>query len=95
MYDLPIGYPAMAEGENRVRGFLMTFSDFNILVNLDLLEDYQAQRDRRLNLYYRRLVAVYGLEDKSITQAWAYFMTPDKIAQFSGKLIESGWWVGN
>ena len=92
LYDLPVGYPAMTEGENKVQGFLLTFDNHNILDSLDLLEDYQAQRLPDLNEYYRRLVSVYDPNGKLIDRAWAYFMTPQRVKQYRGTIITSGWW---
>jgi len=93
LYSLPVGYPAMTEGENKVQGFLLTFNNSNILNSLDLLEGYQAQRDSHLNEYYRRLVAVYSPEDRYLDKAWAYFMTPAKVKQYQGTIITSGCWA--
>ena len=95
LYSLPVGYPAMTEGENKVTGFVLTFSDSDILNTLDRLEDYQAQRAADLNEYYRRLVTVYNLDDEPIDKAWAYFMTLDKVKQYRGTIITSGCWNSN
>ena len=95
LYGLPVGYPAATEGSDRVKGVLLEFGTHDILSNLDLLEDYQPQRDAQLNLYYRRLVDVYHLEDLVLGKAWAYFMTPEKVRQWGGTLVESGWWTGD
>ena len=93
LYHLPVGYPAMTEGDKQVKGFLLTFTNSSILSNLDLLEDYQAQRSADLNEYYRRLVPVYSLENQLIDKAWAYFMTPQRVKQYRGSIITSGWWT--
>ena len=98
LYALPAGYPAMTEGNNQVYGVLLTFNnanDANILTSLDLLENYQPQRLSELNQYNRRLVTVYDTEDRAIAQAWAYFMTTDKIRQHQGIRLASGSWTGN
>ncbi|MFM2312591.1 MAG: hypothetical protein RLZZ04_1867, partial [Cyanobacteriota bacterium] len=63
LYALPVGYPAMTKGKNKVQGILLSFSDRQILKNLDQLEGYQSHRERDLNEYYRALVAVYSLGD--------------------------------
>ena len=94
LYDLPFGYPAMTEGENNVKGVLLTVKDLNILDNLDRLEGYQPQRTTNLNEYFRRLVPVYNLSDRFIDKAWAYFMTPAKIERYGGILVRSNWWTG-
>lgn len=93
LYDLPLGYPAMTEGDNQVRGVLLTFSNPRVLSCLDELEDYQPQRSLELNQYYRRLVTVYGLDQQLIGEAWAYLMTSERVKQYQGTFISSNWWT--
>ncbi|WP_052055547.1 gamma-glutamylcyclotransferase [Myxosarcina sp. GI1] len=93
LYSLPFGYPAIAEGDNKVTGFLLEFTDFNVLQDLDFLEGYGEDRDLELNEYYRLLVPVYELDsDRLLTNAWCYFMEESKIARFKGIAVASGWW---
>ena len=94
LYTLSLGYPAMTEGEGKVRGFLLTFADRAILADLDQLEDFQAERSPEDNEYQRRLTIVYQLSGKLLGEAWCYFMTPAKIKQLQGVLLPSGWWQG-
>ena len=49
LYALPMGYPAMAPGNDRVYGVCLTFTDASVLNVLDRLEDYQEQREAELN----------------------------------------------
>lgn len=93
LYNLPVGYPGMIEGKNKVQGVLLTFRDSNILNSLDKLESYQENRAFHLNQYYRQLVPIFSLNDESLGKAWSYFMTPEKVKQFKGTLIDSGWWI--
>lgn len=95
LYALPFGYPAMTVGKNQVRGVLLEFSDSNVLSSLDRLEDYQEQRASNLNEYYRSLTSVYGLDDRPITQAWAYYMKSDRVRQYGGTEVVSGDWSAN
>ena len=94
LYALPFGYPAMTVGKNQVRGFLLEFSDRQVLSSLDLLEDYQEQRVVELNLYYRCLTPIYSLDGREIARAWAYYMTRDRILQYRGTKVTSGCWTG-
>jgi gamma-glutamylcyclotransferase (GGCT)/AIG2-like uncharacterized protein YtfP len=94
LYALPVGYPAMTEGKNKVQGMLLSFSDRQILQNLDELEGYQSQRVGDLNEYYRASVAVYSLGDRLIRHAWAYYMTLAKVKQYQGIKLTSGSWTG-
>lgn len=94
LYSLPFGYPAIAEGNNKVRGFSLTFENPNLLQDLDRLEGYYGQSSK-LNEYYRLLVPVYDLNsDRAIAQAWCYFMSESKIARSGGIALTSGWWSG-
>lgn len=93
LYALPIGYPAMTLGNNKVSGFVLSFDDSSILDALDLLEGYQPQQALAFNEYYRLRVPVYCLEENAIAQAWAYFMTPKKVMQYQGIKVPSGYWT--
>ncbi|WP_319419589.1 gamma-glutamylcyclotransferase family protein [Pleurocapsa sp. FMAR1] len=95
LYALPVAYPAMTTGENKVRGILLTFSDPSVLNSLDRLEGYQPGRDSSLNEYYRQLVDVYSLDNRFLGKAWAYFMTVDRVKHHRGTIIISGWWTGD
>jgi gamma-glutamylcyclotransferase (GGCT)/AIG2-like uncharacterized protein YtfP len=94
LYALPVGYPAMTEGNNKVQGMLLSFRDRQILQNLDELEGYQSQRAGNLNEYYRASVVVYSLSDRPIQHAWAYYMTLAKVNQYRGIELTSGIWTG-
>ncbi len=93
LYALPVGYPAMTEGKNKVRGFLLTFIDSNVLNSLDRLEGYQPGRDSSLNEYYRQLVDIYSLDDRFLGKVWAYFMTVNRVKRYRGIIMTSGWWT--
>ncbi len=93
LYSLPVGYPAMTVGDNKVKGVLLTFANPDILNSLDELEDYQENRASELNEYYRQLIPVYSLADELLGQAWCYFMTIDRVKQYKGTAIASGWWT--
>ncbi|MCY7337570.1 MAG: gamma-glutamylcyclotransferase, partial [Chamaesiphon sp.] len=93
LYDLPLsGYPGAIHGIRKVYGFVMSFNDITILQELDKLEDYDPRRQPVENDYNRELVITYPLNGNSITLAWAYFMTPDRIQQLGGILLSDGWW---
>ena len=94
LYDLPFGYPAMTEGENKIAGVLLIFNDDRILNNLDRLEGYQSELPDDSNEYYRRLVPVYNLSEQFIAHAWTYFMTPQKVQRYGGKRVQSNFWTG-
>lgn len=91
LYDLPFGYPAMVVGEGKVFGCLLGFPDTSPLKDLDYLEDYSPDSPSPWG-YTRHLVPVYSLDEKYLTQAWAYFMTQQQIDKCGGKLLVSGSW---
>jgi gamma-glutamylcyclotransferase (GGCT)/AIG2-like uncharacterized protein YtfP len=78
-----------------VKGILLTFNaDYDIGL-LDSLEDYQPGRAAEENEYQRRRIPIYNLERELICEAWAYVMTPAKIAIHGGIWLPSGWWTSS
>jgi gamma-glutamylcyclotransferase (GGCT)/AIG2-like uncharacterized protein YtfP len=94
LFALPMGYPAMTPGQNQVHGYLLCFSNLEVLSALDYLEDYQSNRPMLENLYNRQQVEVYDLQGESLGWAWAYFMTLELVGKFKGILQVDGWWSG-
>ncbi len=92
IFSLPVGYPAMTLGNSLVRGFLLSFSDSEILHQLDWLEDYDPQRPISENEYHRHQIQVYDTALNSLGKAWAYFMTLEKVCAFGGTPLPDGWW---
>lgn len=95
LYHLPLGYPAFTSGSQKVKGFLLIFTDEEILESLDQLEDYHPQRSPQDNEYERQKIPVYDLCDKPLGEAWGYVMALEKVQQLGGVLVPSGWWIIN
>ena len=95
LYDLPFGYPAMTTGINDVYGYLLSFDDPNILLNLDVLEDYQPDRPATENEYIRTEIETFSLERQPLGLAWVYRMTPEMAKRLNGILLPSGRWTGS
>jgi gamma-glutamylcyclotransferase (GGCT)/AIG2-like uncharacterized protein YtfP len=93
LYHLTLGYPALTTGNDKVTGFLLTFADKEILKSLDELEDYCPQRSPQENEYQRQKIPVYDLAGQSLGKAWGYVMALEKVQQFGGVLVPSGWWT--
>ena len=93
LYDLPLGYPAMTPGTERVDGFLLVLANHNSLEILDQLEDYHPDKQPQDNEYYRQKTLVYR-SGEPIGEAWGYFMAAEKIEQLGGVWLPSGWWTG-
>ncbi|MEM6752945.1 MAG: gamma-glutamylcyclotransferase [Cyanobacteria bacterium P01_C01_bin.38] len=94
LYSLPQGYPAMATGNDKVYGYLLSFNNPQVLSSLDELEDYHPQRPDKENLYNRNQVEIFDLEHNSLGVAWAYFMSLMIILQLKGTPQSDGWWSG-
>ncbi|MGK7927537.1 MAG: gamma-glutamylcyclotransferase [Spirulina sp.] len=58
LYDLPLGYPAMTVGRQKVWGILLKFNDPEILYSLDRLAEYEPGREMAENEYDRRAIAI-------------------------------------
>ncbi len=93
LFDLDLrDYPAMTNGENPVHGFLLTFSNPEILIALDQLEDYDPQRTLEENEYYRQEITIYDPHYESLGLAWVYLMNPSRVQHLGGVPIPSGCW---
>lgn len=92
LYDLPLGYPAMTEGDNKVYGYLLTFASHRELDNLDRLEGYTGINNSPLNEYDRRKIMVYDENNQPLNEAWCYFMDREKINQLNGVALTLGYW---
>jgi gamma-glutamylcyclotransferase (GGCT)/AIG2-like uncharacterized protein YtfP len=64
LFALPQGYPAMIKGDNRVYGYLLTFTGEEVLIELDELEDYYPSKQDSENLYNREQIKIFTLESK-------------------------------
>jgi len=93
LYHLSLGYPGMTEGDEKVHGVLLTFADETYLAAIDRLETYHPERSPSENEYQRYRIPVFDLEDKFLTETWGYRMLPDKVRQYRGIPIASGWWT--
>ncbi|MEH1998296.1 MAG: gamma-glutamylcyclotransferase [Nostoc sp.] len=94
LFALPMGYPAMTLGDSQVHGYLLSFPNSRILNELDVLEDYQPNRQTAENLYNRQIIEVYQPQSLSLGWAWVYLMTLERVEQLGGLLQPDGWWSG-
>ncbi len=94
LFSLPFGYPAMIPGNSPVQGFLLSFSNSEILTQLDWLEDYDPQRPLMDNEYYRQQIEIFDMRFQPLGTAWAYLMTPEQICSYAGVLLPDGLWHG-
>lgn len=95
LYHLPMGYPALTEGDRPVHGSLLTFASAEILDRLDDLEGYDPQRSPLENEYERRTTEVFDSDRRSLGLAWSYWMTEAQVQQWRGVLCEDNVWNGD
>ena len=95
LYELPIGYPAMTNGKGNVHGFVLSFQNPKVLLELDKLEDYHPERLPEENEYQRQKIPTFGLDGQYLWTVWSYLMLPEKVKLLGGKLLSSGFWTGN
>ncbi|MFQ4140697.1 gamma-glutamylcyclotransferase [Chlorogloeopsis sp. ULAP02] len=95
LFALPAGYPAMTLGNTPVYGYLLEFSSFDVLVELDELEDYYPARSTSESLYIRQQTKVYDLQGRSLGWAWVYLMTSNLVYKLGGTFLPDGWWSEN
>jgi len=92
LYNLPLGYPAITPGNQRVEGFLLNFNDDAHLQSLDELEGYSPNQPGDNFSYCRQWVRVDNPQGDFLCQAWAYFMNPQQVKLLGGTLETSGCW---
>ncbi|MEG4284445.1 gamma-glutamylcyclotransferase [Microcoleus sp. A006_D1] len=92
LFALPIGYPAMVAGDGTICGFLLCFANSAILDDLDRLEDYDPLREPAQNEYQRQSIEICDRQLKSLGQAWAYLMLPDRVRALGGIWLPDGTW---
>ncbi|MEM7553287.1 MAG: gamma-glutamylcyclotransferase [Cyanobacteria bacterium P01_A01_bin.84] len=92
LFTLQMGYPAMTTGKSKVYGYLLAFSDCEIMKDLDDLEGYDPSLNAASNLYNRYQVEIFNLQNQPIGNAWTYFMSQEKVKEFKGVYIKDGWW---
>jgi gamma-glutamylcyclotransferase (GGCT)/AIG2-like uncharacterized protein YtfP len=92
LFDLSMGYPGMVSGKDWVKGYMLSFTDEAVLVDLDRLEDYSSDRPSHENEYQREWVEVFDRAERSQGFAWAYFMSQEKVEQSGGILVADGEW---
>ena len=93
LYELPIGYPAMTIGEGNVHGFVLSFRNPEILLDLDNLEDYHPERPPEKNEYQRQKIQVFTSNGQNLGVVWIYLMSPEKVQLLNGKNLPSGFWT--
>lgn len=93
LYHLSLGYPGMTAGNSKVQGVVLTFADASCLGAIDQLEGYQPNRLPEENDYQRCRIPIFDLKDRFLVEAWGYRMLPEKIRQYQGIEIPSGWWT--
>lgn len=94
LFDLPLGYPALTEGNSPIEGVVLTFAESSILKVLDELEDYQPHRSPQHNEYNREQIEVFTLDRQRLGQVWAYRMSIEQALKQGGIWLPEGKWTG-
>jgi gamma-glutamylcyclotransferase (GGCT)/AIG2-like uncharacterized protein YtfP len=93
LYDFPeLGYPAMSEGDDVVRGYLLSFVDDSWQGPIDELEEYDPTLSLEENIYQRSKIEVYTDDGQPLGSSWGYSMLPSRIASLGGIEVKSGEW---
>lgn len=93
LYHLPMGYPGMLAGRNRVKGNLLFFAPDEYeraLDGLDDLETYYGPGDPRNE--YERTVVTARLDDGKEIEAYVYVYVDEKYVRGEGTPVADGDW---
>jgi gamma-glutamylcyclotransferase (GGCT)/AIG2-like uncharacterized protein YtfP len=89
LYRLPVGYPAMVEGEGTVRGELLTLNNFKELIAvLDEFEGHSPTNPEK-SLYVRTEKQIQVDGAKKPTTSFVYILNKTKLPK-EAHLIETG-----
>ncbi|MDJ1181516.1 gamma-glutamylcyclotransferase [Roseofilum sp. BLCC_M91] len=92
LFLLPMGYPALTVGANRIQGYLLHFHDSKLLNQLDQLEGYDPNSPLEENQYLRQSIPVFRPTGEPLGEVLAYRMSMEKIRQYGGtELLNSSW----
>lgn len=92
LYHLPMGYPAMCQGDEKVYGDLLCFNSTRLKNALDQLEGYQADRAPEFNEYNLKQINAWLPSQETLPEVWAYLMEPGKIIKLEGTHLPNGQW---
>jgi gamma-glutamylcyclotransferase (GGCT)/AIG2-like uncharacterized protein YtfP len=92
LFDLPIGYPAMTAGNGWVQGYVLTFNDPTVLIELDELEGYDPSCPATENEYQRQEIDVFDRQQRPLGRAWVYMMLLARVQQSGGVWLPGGEW---
>ncbi len=95
LFALPMGYPAMTPGNSLVHGYLLSFTNLDVLKALDELEDYHPARAASENLYNRKEIETHEPQGNALGWAWVYIMTEERALRLGGVHLPDGWWSGS
>lgn len=99
LYHLPFEYPAMTlEEKGIVQGYVLTFSQPEILAALDQFEQHDPETFQQVaprqslddSQYSRLLLNVFTPHQTPLDPAWGYVMTRSQIEQLQGVPVPNG-----
>jgi len=92
LLPMPMGYPALTVGANRIEGYLLHFQDSKLLNQLDQLEGYHPDSPLEDNQYLRQSIPVFRPTGEPLGDALAYLMSMGKIEQYGATELLNGSW---
>jgi gamma-glutamylcyclotransferase (GGCT)/AIG2-like uncharacterized protein YtfP len=93
LFHLPLGYPAMAKGDEKVQGDLLCFNSPQLKQALDQLEGYDPARKPEYNEYNLEQITAWLSSGETLDNVYAYFMDPEKIRKSGGIHLSKGVWI--
>lgn len=91
LYALPVGYPALARGQDWISGALLEFDDPALLAAFDEWEDCRPGSPD--SLYHRLWCPVFDARHQPFGSAWIYFMDSARIEPQGGQYLPGGSWL--
>ncbi|MBP0031292.1 gamma-glutamylcyclotransferase family protein [Roseofilum sp. Guam] len=92
LFLLPMGYPGLTVGTNRIEGYVLHFQDSHLLNQLDQLEGYHPDSPLEDNQYLRQLMPVFRPTGEPLGDALVYVMSVEKIEGYGGVELLNGSW---
>lgn len=92
LYHLAAGYPALAPGDQWVRGDILSFDHEDLMRAIDALEEYDPHGPPHANVYHRTPVDAYDADARLIATVETYRMPMKTIERMHGVWIPDGAW---
>lgn len=92
LFHLKLGYPALCDGSDWVRGDVLAFNDPALMQDIDNLEGYDPDRASESNEYLRKDSPTFDLDRRLLGKIPAYWMQRERIQTEDGQYVATGDW---